>query len=136
MSTLDDQNVIYSCHTFVRVRRPRNSWVSWNNRLGGGPVLVVRPGWFEVSAPQGMMMESRHLLIRSEGALMWFDKVGWAGTPFDRKECIHVAGRDRKGNVEMALSPVGEMQEAWQALLESGVHNEGDWQFPTSKKDE
>ena len=121
MSPVDDHTVIYSCRTFVRVRRPLNSWVSWNNRLGGGPALVVRATSFEISAPQGMKLESRDLVIQSSGATMWFDKVGWAGTPFDRKECIHVAGRDQKGRVDLALSPQGGLQEAWQALLDSGV---------------
>ena len=122
MGHTDDQSAIYRGSTFVRARRPLNSWVSWNNRFGGGPVLVVRATGLEVSAPQGMMLASRDIVIQSEGATMCLDKVGWAGTPFDRKDCIHVAGRDQRGRrIELALSPRDGLQEAWRALLDSGV---------------
>jgi hypothetical protein len=97
MGSADDDPTIYEAHTFVRARRRGNSWVSWNHRLGGGPVLTVRNRSLEVSAPQGMSLESRDIVIKSGEATMWFDKVGWAGTPFARKECIHVAGRDQRG---------------------------------------
>jgi hypothetical protein len=53
---------------------------------------------------------------------MWLDRIGWAGTPFDRKECIHVAGRDQRGHgIDLALSPQDGMDGAWQALLTCGV---------------
>ena len=68
------------------------------------------------------MLASWDIVIQSEGATMWLDKVGWAGTPFDRKDCIHVAGRDQRGRrIELALSPRDGLQEAWRALLDSGV---------------
>jgi hypothetical protein len=122
LSPTDEEQVIYRGRTFVRARRPGNSWASWNNNFGGGPVLVVRAGSFEVSAPQGMILESRDLIIQSSDATMWLDKVGWAGTPIDRKECIRVAGRDQKGRrVELALTPVDGLQQAWQAFLNAGV---------------
>ena len=118
----DNEVILYSGRTFVRARRSRNSWVSWNNRLGGGPLLVVRPGSFEISAPQGTMLESRDLVVQSDGAKMWLDRIGWAGTPFDRKECIHVAGRDQRGHgIDLALSPQDGMDGARQALLTCGV---------------
>lgn len=83
---------------------------------------MVRAGSFEVAAPQGLRLESRDLVISSEGATMWLDKVGWAGTPLDRKDCIHVSGRDQRGRrVEVALSPQDGLQVAWQALVDSGV---------------
>jgi hypothetical protein len=122
MSTDNEASVIYSGRTLVRARRRFNTWETWNNRLGGGPVLVVRPGSFEVSAPQGMMLNSRDLVIQSIGARMWLDKVGWAGTPLGSKACIRVAGRDQRSRrVELALSPRDGLNNAWQALLSSGV---------------
>ena len=80
MGYIDGQPVIYTGNTFVRVRRPLSSWVSWNNRFGGGPVLVVRATSFEISAPQGMTLESRDIVVQSEGTTMRLDKIGWAGT--------------------------------------------------------
>ena|SRR2546421_2110884 len=112
----------YESRAFVRSKRRFNSWVDWNSRLGGGPLLSVRDGSFELSAPRGTRFESRDLVIPSDSATMWLDKVGWAGTRLNRKECIHVTGRDQRGRVvEFAISPKGGHREAWQALLDSGV---------------
>jgi hypothetical protein len=116
-----DDLVLYSSNVFVRTRRPWNSWISWNGRLGGGPNLVVRANSFELSSPQGMVLESRDVTVQSSEATMWIDKIGWAGTPFDRRECIHVAGRVRRRRIDLALSPRDGLDEAWKALLASGV---------------
>jgi hypothetical protein len=54
---------------------------------------------------------------------MWLDRIGWAGTPFDRKLCIHIDGLDQKHRrLELALTPETELQEAWDALVTCGVH--------------
>jgi hypothetical protein len=116
-----DEAVVYSGNVFVRTKRPFKSWVSWNERVGGGPTLLVRRSSFEVSAPQGMMLESRHLVIRSETTTMWLDRVGWAGTWLGRKDCIHLLAKDEKGSIEVALTPRDGLQRAWQALMDSGV---------------
>lgn len=122
MSTNNEATVIYSGGTLVRARRRFNTWETWNDHLEGGPVLVVRPGSFEVSAPQGMMLNSRDLVVQSTGATMWLDKVGWAGTPLGSKVCIRVIGRDQRGRqIEFALSPRDGVQKAWKALLDCGV---------------
>ena len=119
----DDDSVIYSSRTFVRSHRWWDaSWVDWNYRYRGGPVLTVRHDSFEVSATQGMMMESRHFIVSSSTATMWFDIVGWAGTPFGRRRSIHIVWRNKRGRkIELALSPDDGLQEAWEALLQSGV---------------
>jgi len=113
--------VLYSSSVFVRTKRPWNSWVSWNHRLGGGPKLIVRTNSFEVSAPRGMLLESRDVTVQSSEAMMWIDKIGWAGTTFDRRECIHLAARDQRRRIDLALSPRDGLDQAWQALLTSGV---------------
>jgi len=123
----DERPALFTGRTFVRSRRPRNSWVSWNYNPRRGPVLVVRAGSFEVSAPQGMLLESRHFVIQSDDAVMWHDRIGWAGTPVNRKGCIHVAGCDQKGRrIELALTPEDGPGNAWQALLDSGVKPSAD----------
>ena len=82
---------------------------------------MVRRNSFEGSAPQGWK-SSREFVMESSSATMWFDKVGWARTPFDRKDCIHVASEDEAGRrIELALSPQGGPQPAWEALFTSGV---------------
>lgn len=116
-----DEAVVYSAKVFVRTKRPFNSWVSWNDRLGGGPNLLVRRGSFEVSAPRGTKLESRHLVVRSETATMWLDRVGWAGTRFGRKECVHLCVEGKTKRLELALTPRDGLERAWQALMDSGV---------------
>jgi hypothetical protein len=108
---------------FVRTRRAwQASWVTWHPRFGGGPQLVVEPGRFEVVAPPGMMLESRDLIIESEKATIWRDTVGVWGTAIDRRPCIHMEAPDpRGGRLELAVSPTGSLDDAWEALLESGV---------------
>ncbi len=111
----------YSVKAFVRVRRPHNSWVNWNHRLGGGPTLTVRAKAFEVTAPKGTMLETRDIAVLAEDATMKIDRVGWAGTPFGKRECIRISGRDKKGAVELAIEPEFGIQDAWQALIGAGV---------------
>ena len=96
--------------------------MSWNYKPGRSPKLAVWDGDFEVSAPQGMLLESRHFIIRSKDAVMWLGRVGWAGTLVNRKDCIRVAASDKRGRrIEFALSPEEGLQRAWQALADSGV---------------
>lgn len=110
----------YSTKAFVRVRKPLNTWVDWNRRLGGGPSIVVHTQGVEISAPQGMMLENRHLVLPAERATMRLDRVGWAGTPLGRRKCIRISGRDRDRPIEVAISPESDINETWQALIDSG----------------
>jgi hypothetical protein len=85
-------------------------------------MLLVKKHSFELEAPRGMSLEPRDWVIESAKASMRFDKVGWGGTPIDRRDCIHVTARDEKGRrIEFALSPEGGAQPAWDALAKSGV---------------
>jgi hypothetical protein len=71
-------------------------------------------------------LESRQVTVQSSEATMWIDKIGWAGTPLGRRECIHVAGRDQRRRIDLALSPQDGLGDAWQALLTSGVALRGE----------
>ena len=127
ISSMEGESGATTFQVFVRSRQHvvpgiLNNWVDWNSNLGGGPTLIVRADSFEVVAPQGMMLDSRDLVIESNCAAMWLDDVGWAGTPIGRKRSIHIAGRDQAGGqVELALSLRDGLEQAWQALLNSGV---------------
>lgn len=115
------QPVTYTTKVFVRSRRSKNTWVSWNHFYGGGPRLVVRTRGIEVSAPHGMMLERRSFLFSAETATMWRDRVGWAGTRLGRKDCIRLQFGDA---VELALTPDSGVEEAWEALIQAGVRPE------------
>jgi hypothetical protein len=127
---VQSQPVMYTTKTFVRSRSQRlgNSWanrytwVSWNLRYGGGPRLVVRTRGIEVSAPQGMLLERRSFFFSAEAATMWRDRIGWAGTPLGRRDCIRLQFGDP---VELALTPELGVEEAWQALISAGVRPTG-----------
>ena len=82
--------------------------------------MLVRRGSFEVSAPRGTRFESRHLVVRSETATMWLDRLGWAGTRFGRKDCVHLRVEGKK-RFELSLTPRDGLERAWQALRDSGV---------------
>ncbi len=115
------QPVVYETRGFVRTRRPANTWANWNHHLGGGPRLVVREQSVEVSAPQGMMLESRTIVFSAKTATMWLDRVGWAGLPFGRKDCILIRVPRGRHWIEVAITPVEGLADAWQALQRVGV---------------
>jgi hypothetical protein len=117
---VQNQPITYSTNAFVRERRLR-AWVNWSSRLGGGPQMIVRTRGIEVSAPRGMVLESRALFLNAEKASMWVDRVGWAGTPFGRKDCIRLCGHDEGSRVDLALTPDTGIAETWQALLTAGA---------------
>jgi hypothetical protein len=119
---VQNQMVIYECAVLVRqCMHPGGNWVDWSRSIGGGPRLLARAGAIEVRAPQGMMLDSRDICLRADTTRMWRDEVGWAGTALGRRECIHLVGRDETAEVELALSPVSNLEEAWAALCRAGI---------------
>ena len=68
-----------------------------------------------------MMFDSRDICLRADTARMWRDEVGWAGTALNRRECIHLVGRDETAEVELALSPLSNFEEVWAALRRAGI---------------
>jgi hypothetical protein len=119
---VQDQAVIYDCAVLVRqCMHPGGNWVDWNRRLGGGPRLLVRAGAIEVRTPEGMMLDSRDICLRADTTRMWRDEVGWAGSALGRRECIHLVGRDQTAEVELALSPLSNLEEVWAAVRRAGI---------------
>ena len=119
---VQNQTVIYDCAVLVRqCMHPGGNWVNWSRSLGGGPRLLIRAGAIEVRAPQGMMLDSRDICLRADTARMWRDEVGWAGSALGRRECIHLVGRDETAEVELALSPLSNVEEVWAALRRAGI---------------
>ena len=81
-------------------------------------MLIVRRGSVEVSAPQGMLLESRCYVFRGPQATMSRDRIGWAGTPLFKKDCIRLK-LDSKA--QLAVTPRGDIDEAWKQLARAGV---------------
>jgi hypothetical protein len=117
---VQSQPVTFTTRALVRERR-LGGWVDWSNSLGGGPTMTIRARGIEVSAPQGMVLESRSVFISAEKATMSIDSVGWAGTPVGRRKCVRLLGHDPGCAVDLAISPDADFDEAWQALIDAGV---------------
>jgi hypothetical protein len=117
---LRGQVEVYSIRAFVRSQRriDGRSWVSWNDRFGGGPMLIVRQSSVEVSAPKGWILESRCYVFRGSQAAMSRDRIGWGGTPLFKKDCIRLA---LDSNARLAVTPHGDIDEAWTQLATAGV---------------
>jgi hypothetical protein len=114
------QPITFSSRTFVRRHFPFR-WTQWAYRYGGGPQLSVHTSGIEVSAPQGMMLDSRTVYFKGPESRMWIDKVGWAGTPLGRKECIRLCGWEDGTAVDLALYPDAGIEQTWSAFLTAGV---------------
>jgi hypothetical protein len=117
-----DQTLILSTHALVRTRKVAATWVNWSHTLGGGPQVNVWSRGLEVIAPQGMMLEPRHVLVASRGATMHIDEIGWAGMPVRKRRCISVLARDRRGfPYRIAITPQGDIDATWRALIAAGM---------------
>jgi hypothetical protein len=86
--------------------------------------MTVRPGSVELSAPHGMMLESRHIRLSSKTSTMRRDAIGWAGTPLDRRQCIRISGSDTRRRIDLAVTPETGLDAAWQALTEAGFREQ------------
>ena len=96
-------------------------------------MLWIWPGHFEVVAPRGMLLESRDFAVRASQAVMRRDRIGWAGTPIGRRDCISIQCRDQTGrSMRLAISPDDGIVGAWDALRAAGVAVAGQEQHATS----
>ena len=86
-----------------------------------GRVCLSGPQRYRSGRPRGMMLDSRDICLRAGTARMWRDEAGWAGTAVGRRACIHLVGRDETAAVELALSPLSDVEDAWAALRRAGI---------------
>lgn len=124
VADLSNEVVLDECHVNVRQRQvlPGATWRGWHPRLGGGPVLRIRSGSVEIQAPQGTMLETRHLVFSADAITMKYGQVGRWGLPFGRQdECIFLTGRDVDGwRRRIAVSSDG-LPAVWTTLADAGV---------------
>ena len=116
------QPVTYETRAKVRLRASLGGWVAYKNSFGGVQ-LVVRTKGIEVSlrGVGGRLVPGVERFLSGGESTMAEDEIGWLGSPFLRRRCIRLSGRDRNSRVDLAISPKGGIDEAWQALLDAGV---------------
>lgn len=123
------QPVTYATKAKVRLRAPLGGWVDYKNGLGSVQ-FVVRTKGIEVSLVRGAarLVDFGRVarFLSAPESTMWLDNIGLFGTPAFRRKCIRLSGHDNNGRVDLAISPVGDLDEAWQALLEAGARPAGD----------
>ncbi len=68
-----------------------------------------------------MMLESRGIVFPAATATMWRDRVGWAGGPLGRKDCIRIRVPQGRRWIEIAITPDEGVDAAWEALHRAGV---------------
>jgi hypothetical protein len=113
--------VIFTDRVFVRHRRRGGTWVNWNPSLGGGPVVRVRRRSVEIHAPQGMLLETRHIVMLSESTSMRHDRIGLWGLPVRRRDCILLVGRDVSAWYRRLAISSEDIPALWDALHHAGV---------------
>jgi hypothetical protein len=118
---LRSQMETYSVRAKVQSKKPWNSWVQWNARLGGGPSLIVRRSSVEIVAPQGMRLESRSYIFPANEAVMRRGRIGLLGFPVRQRDCLRIRLDD---GTQFAVNPDGDLSEAWNALLAAGVRTD------------
>lgn len=114
-------DLIFTDHVFVRHRRRGATWRNWNAQLNGGPVVRVRVGSVELKAPQGMMLETRHIVMCSRAVTMTRDRIGLWGLPLARRDCIILAGHDVSGWARRLAVSNDDLTVLWDALERAGV---------------
>jgi hypothetical protein len=120
-SWVQGQPVIYSTGALVRRRKLGGNWVTWNRSLGGGPTIIVRTESLEILAPQGTMLESRHIMMAAKDTVMRLGKVGKVPTPLNRREYVRLVERRGRLKLELAVSPITSTPDLWEALLAAGI---------------
>lgn len=119
--SVDDEPIIFSTRTRVRMRQSYSSWVEWNDHFKGGPWLIIRSSAIEVRAHQGMMLASRHIVMQIGQTWMWRERLGFGGLPFGYRDCIVLASVTNVGPAWVGLTPLAGLDETWTALHQAGV---------------
>jgi len=117
------QPVTFSTRGLVRQRATGLNGCGWGTyKSPCGAQLLVRTGGIEVSlAPPFDRLMSTGSFLAAQETEMWIDRVGWGGSAVGATECIRLSGRDRNGDVQLAIRPTCPVEVAWQALIEAGA---------------
>jgi hypothetical protein len=116
------QPVTFSSRVLVRKRA--NGGVGWVDfKSLTGVQFLIRGQGVEVSlVPPMDRIVSTAEFLRADGITMWIDRIGWAGSPVAKQDCIRLDGMDLNGKVELAISPRDlPIEDAWSALLDAGA---------------
>jgi hypothetical protein len=116
------QPVTFSSKAFVRKRADGGvGWVDFKSP--SGVRFLIRDHGIEVSlVPPADRIVSTAEFLRADGITMWIDRIGWAGSPIAKRDCIRLVGADLNGKVELAVSPRDvPIEDAWNALLHAGA---------------
>lgn len=65
-----------------------------------------------------MRLESRCCVFPGSEATMSRDRIGLLGLPIAKRDCLRIK---LDGGVQFAVSPLGNIDEAWKALAAAGV---------------
>lgn len=116
------QPVTFSSRALVRKRAAAGvGWVFFKSP--SGVQSLIRGQGVEVSlVPPLDRVVSTAEFLRAEGITMWMDRIGWAGSPIAKRDCIRLDGADLNGKVKLAVSPRDvPIEEAWNALIAAGA---------------
>lgn len=118
-----DDPVIYEGVVRAKVRRDYTS--PFVDAKGRGIFVVVTANAIQLEFPGPGELLGMDLLIATEGARLRRARLGWVGTPLDRREYVVVAGEELKSQVELALAPEdGDLDRLERALLEVGAQRD------------
>lgn len=112
----------------VYSRRRWTTWVMWNSRLGGGPTLELRVDSIHLSAPKGILLESRDFSFQPAEAVMWRENFGVLGLPLGKRSAVRLSIGRGIHRLEVAVIPLDDFDAMWNALRSTGVRttdNEG-----------
>jgi len=119
------QPITYATRARVRIQAPQGGWVDYKNGLGR-VMFVVRTNGIEVSLAGGMARihgttPGTERFLSAPDTTIWLDNIGLFGASVLPRKCIRLSGHDHNGSVELAVSPIGDIEEAWRALLDAGA---------------
>jgi hypothetical protein len=97
------------------------SWLQWNPNLGCGPELEVGSRAIRVSAPQGMMFESRNFSFLTSDTVMWRENFGLLGLPILRRDFIRLSVSNQRRKSDFAIQTSDDTDVVWAALVRAGV---------------
>jgi hypothetical protein len=112
------QLVIYSARARVLAKRPGHVWVEWKGGFGGGPRLIVHTASVEIVAYHRRTRRQTIFIFRGDVARMRHDRIGRVGFPIGTRKCVKITV---SREMQFAVSPEGDIDEAWRAHGAAGV---------------